>query len=170
MTELEQELQVFIDDSFSHIDHTDHALDLLTKLHSLMQRDNLRPYLNTKYLNIFTNFSHDLDVVSNMYEVLKADPPIPRNAPPVAGRILWVRHMLKMIEVPMHKFRKHAALMFHRDSKAIIRKYNKIAQAFVDFEVSVHPPRCVCTSTCCLTNQARTCAQRHLRISAALVC
>lgn len=55
----------------------------------------------------------------------------------MAGRIVWVRHLLKMIELPMHKFRQHAALMISRDSKSIIKKYNQIAQAFVAYEVIV---------------------------------
>jgi hypothetical protein len=46
----------------------------------------------------------------------------------VAGRIVWVRHLLKMIEIPMHKFSEHTALMISRDSKFIIKKYNQIAQ------------------------------------------
>lgn len=103
--EMEAQLQAFIHESFEQIESTDQALDLLSKFQALMQRDNLRPYLNTKYLDIFSNFAQDLDMVGNMYERLKNDPPISRDAPPVAGRIGWVRHMLKMIEVPMHKFR-----------------------------------------------------------------
>jgi dynein heavy chain len=48
---------------------------------------------------------------------------------------VWVRHLLKMIEVPMTKFRQHDALMISRDSRAIIKKYNQTAQAFVAYEV-----------------------------------
>jgi len=135
VAELEQQLQEYIRKNFLYIESTDQALDLLSNMHALLQRDSLKPYLNAKYLAVFTNFSHDLDAISNMYETLKENPPMPRDAPPVAGRIVWVRHLLKMIEVPMTKFRQHAALMISRDSKAIIKKYNQIAQAFVEYEV-----------------------------------
>lgn len=135
VTALELDLQEFIHESFLQIESTDQALDLLGKFHALLQRESLRPYLNTKYLDIFNNFSHDLDVVQNIYETLKDDPPTPRNAPPVARRILWVRHTLKMIEVPMQKFRNQAALMISKESKTIVKKYNRIAQAFVQYEV-----------------------------------
>jgi len=135
VAELEQQLQDYIHENFKHIESTDQALQLLSSLHALMQRDSLKPYLSAKYLDVFNNFSHDLDAVSNLYETQKDNPPMPRDAPPVAGRIVWVRHLLKMIEVPMHKFREHTALMISRESKFIIKKYNQIAQAFVAYEV-----------------------------------
>jgi hypothetical protein len=132
---LESDLQDFIHTMFTHIEGTDQALDLLSRFETLMQRDNLRAYLSTKYIDIFANFSSDLDSVAHMYETQKHEPPIARYAPPVAGRISWVRHMLKLIEVPMHKFRNHAALMLSKESKAIIKKYNKIARTFVEYEM-----------------------------------
>jgi len=135
VAELEQQLQDYIHENFKHIESTAQALELLSGLHALMQRDSLKPYLSAKYLNVFNNFSHDLDVVSNIYETQKDNPPMPRDSPPVAGRIVWVRHLLKMIEIPMHKFSEHTALMISRDSKFIIKKYNQIAQAFVAYEV-----------------------------------
>ena len=133
---LELDIQAFIHDSFVQIDSTDQALDLLGKLHALMQRDSLRPYLSSKYLDVFNNFSRDLDHVHNIYETYKDAPPTARNAPPVARRILWVRHTLKMIEVPMQRFRSHVALMISRESKSIIKKYNGIARVFVEYEVT----------------------------------
>ena len=64
---------------------------MLSKLHALLQRESLVPYLNAKYLNVFTNYSHDLDAVSNMYETLKENPPMARDAPPVAGTLMITR-------------------------------------------------------------------------------
>jgi dynein heavy chain len=39
-----------------------------------------------------------------MYERNKEAPPIARNAPPVAGNILWARQLLRRIEAPMVVF------------------------------------------------------------------
>jgi dynein heavy chain len=135
IAELEQQLQEYIDENFKCIESTEQALDLLSNLRALLQRDSLKQYLSAKYINVFTNFLHDLDVVSNLYETLKEDPPMFRDAPPVTGRIVWIRHLLRMIEEPMRKFQHHAALMISRDAKSIIKKYNQIAQAFVAYEV-----------------------------------
>lgn len=41
-----------------------------------------------RYMVIFQNYSRDLEAVQKLYEKHKYDPPIPRNAPPVAGNIM----------------------------------------------------------------------------------
>eukprot|EP00960_Hanusia_phi_P060235 764443-Hanusia_phi.AAC.2 len=86
-------------------------------------------------MEIFINFSQDLDIVSEKYELQKYEPPIPRNFPPVNGRIVWARQMLKLIEIPMQKFQENNALMITKESKAIIRKYNKIAKVLMEYEI-----------------------------------
>ena len=39
--------------------------------------------------------------IQKLYERHKLAPPLPRNAPPVAGNIMWARQLLRRIEVPM---------------------------------------------------------------------
>ena len=132
---LEQQLQDYIDKRFKHTESTEQSLDMLANFQALLDRDSLKPYLNAKHVDVFTNFMHDLDVVSNLYETQKENPPITRDSPPVAGRIMWVRHLLQMIEVPMKRFQQNKALMISKDCRVIIKKYNQIAQAFVSYEV-----------------------------------
>jgi dynein heavy chain len=39
--------------------------------------------------------------IQKLYERHKLAPPLPRDAPPVAGNIMWARQLLRRIEVPM---------------------------------------------------------------------
>ena len=39
--------------------------------------------------------------IQKLYERHKLAPPLPRNAPPVAGNIMWARQLLRRIELPM---------------------------------------------------------------------
>ena len=39
--------------------------------------------------------------IQKLYERHKQAPPLPRDAPPVAGNIMWARQLLRRIEVPM---------------------------------------------------------------------
>ena len=41
--------------------------------------------------------------MQGLYEKHKAAPPLPRNAPPVAGNIQWSRQLLRRIETPMKR-------------------------------------------------------------------
>ena len=60
--------------------------------------------LEAKYQVIFHNFLKDLDSVQQTYELQKANPPRARDAPLVAGCIMWARHLLRRIEQPMNRY------------------------------------------------------------------
>lgn len=64
----------------------------------IMQAD-----LAAKYVVIFQNYGNDLEAVQKLYEKHKHAPPIVRNAPPVAGNIMWARQLLRRIEMPMKR-------------------------------------------------------------------
>lgn len=136
--ELETALQVFINSSFENITSTENALNLLKKFQSILQRDNLRADLDSKYMVIFHNYGLDLENVQKTYERYKHNPPLVRNAPPVAGSITWSRQLLRRIEEPMKKFQSNKAIMNSKESKKIIRTYNKVARALVEFETLWH--------------------------------
>lgn len=84
------------------------------------------------------NYAHDLENVQKLYEKHKYEPPIPRNAPPVAGNIMWARQLLRRIEQPMQKFAQNKALMATKESKKIVKTYNKVAKALIEFETLWH--------------------------------
>ena len=63
----------------------------------------LQADLAAKYLVIFQNYGLDLEAVQKLYEKHKHAPPVVRNAPPVAGNIMWARQLLRRIEMPMKR-------------------------------------------------------------------
>lgn len=73
-------------------------------------------------------YAADLEAVQRLYEKHKAEPPVARNAPPVAGKIQWARHLLHRIEAPMQRFREREAVLAAKDSKKVFRTYNRLAQ------------------------------------------
>lgn len=59
-------------------------------------------------------YAADLEAIQKLYEKHKAAPPLPRNAPPVAGKIMWAKHLLHRIEAPMARWAVMSALpMLH---------------------------------------------------------
>ena len=82
-------------------------------------KQTLKADLDSKYTVIFHNYGLDLETVQKIYDKQKPAPPTTRNAPPVAGNILWSRQLLRRIEQPMKKF-----------------KSNKVADAFFDSSVA----------------------------------
>ena len=123
--ELENSLQQFINRSFENITSIEDSLGLLKRYQLILHRENLRNDLDSKLTLIFSNYGMELQHVETMYEKNKHNPPIARNMPPVAGNIAWGRHLLRKIEDPMLKFQGSPVVLASKESKKIIRTYNK---------------------------------------------
>jgi hypothetical protein len=76
---------------------------------------------------IFQHYARDLEGVQAQYEAHKHAPPLPHNVPPTAGSIMWSRHLLTRIEGPMQTFAPNKALMGLKESKKVIRLYNRVS-------------------------------------------
>ena len=134
MAELEAALQNFINRSFEHVGSIEQSLSLLKKYQAILHRENLRTDLDSKLSVIFHNYGMELTRVEQMYEKFKHAPPIIRNMPPVSGNISWARHLLRKAEDPMQKFQGNASILASKESKKIIRSYNKVAKTLIAFE------------------------------------
>lgn len=51
---------------------------------------------------------------------------------------MWARQLLRRIEAPMQRFAGNRALMSSKESKRVIRLYNRVAKALVEFEALWH--------------------------------
>lgn len=74
-------------------------------------------------------------MVCKIYSKQKQDPPLARNLPPIAGKIMWARHLFHRIRQPMESFQQHPAVLRTPDGKHVIRSYNRVAKALTEFEV-----------------------------------
>jgi dynein heavy chain, axonemal len=82
--------------------------------------------LDSKFAFIFHTYGEELAHVQDSYERHRHNPPVARNMPPVAGNILWARHLMQRIEEPMRTFQANPALATIRDSRKVIKTYNKV--------------------------------------------
>lgn len=90
------------------------------------------------YQRVLLNYAHDIERVSHVYNKEKKDPPIGRSLPPVAGKIVWARHLYKKIEEPMELFKQQTGVLDTAQAKGIIRNYNRVALMLVECEVLTH--------------------------------
>jgi dynein heavy chain len=134
MNELELSLQQFINRSFENIGSIEQSLNLLKSYQAILHRESLRADLDSKLSVIFNNYGQELVEIEQIYEKNKHNPPIARNMPPVAGNIIWARHLLRKIEEPMNKFQGNAAVLSTKESKKTIKLYNKVARTLIAFE------------------------------------
>jgi hypothetical protein len=98
---------------------------------------------------IFQRYARDLEAVQAQYEAQKHAPPVPHNVPPTAGNIMWARHLLVRIEEPMHRFAQNKGLMASKESKKVIKLYNKVGAGWEGAGVGVSAKaRCVILQAC----------------------
>ena len=81
---------------------TEKALELLGKFEKIK---GAQLNLNDKYMRVLANYGRDLETVRKFYQKGKEDPPILRNVPPIAGKIVWARQLYRRIEQPMRAFK-----------------------------------------------------------------
>ena len=67
--------------------------------------------LKDKYCLLLSSYAKDLEKVKKTYQNDRMDPVLPRNVPPIAGRISWARQLYRKIETPMKTFKKKTDLM-----------------------------------------------------------
>ncbi|CAL8073408.1 unnamed protein product [Calicophoron daubneyi] len=90
------------------------------------------------YSRILVRYGRELDRVAREYEKHKSDPPVLWDMPPVAGKISWARQLYCHIEGPMFILKDRRELMRTKEAKEITRRYNKLAEILVTFQVVLH--------------------------------
>uniref|UniRef100_A0A8C8C735 Dynein, axonemal, heavy chain 5 n=1 Tax=Oncorhynchus tshawytscha TaxID=74940 RepID=A0A8C8C735_ONCTS len=94
--------------------------------------------IDEKYQQILQNYGRDIEMVSRNYTKQKMDPPIGRDLPPVAGKILWARQLYRRIQEPMDLFQESPGVLATPEAKRIIRNYNRVARVLLEFEMLYH--------------------------------
>ena len=132
VSSVETELQQYIDKNFEVITSIEDSLKLLRKFKSILQRENLKNSLNSKYTILFHNYGLEIHQIEDQYQKYKNNPPIVRNLPTVSGSITWSRHLFHRISGPMEQFPQD--LLKAKESKRFVRMYNKIGYTLFSFE------------------------------------
>jgi dynein heavy chain len=73
--------------------------------------------------------------VRKLYEKNKQEPVLPRNLPPISGRITWARQLFRRITTPIKVFSSRPEIIKTEEAKNIVKNYNKMAQVLLEYEV-----------------------------------
>ncbi|NXA78248.1 DYH8 protein, partial [Thryothorus ludovicianus] len=134
---LETQLQNFMRTCFRKILSSQNSLQLLQRFQNLNM-----PCLQEETTHavgcILQHYVAELEATKKLYQTQKDDPPLARNMPPIAGKILWVRQLFRRINEPISYFHKHSDILSSPEGKAVVQSYNKLAYVLVEFEVVYH--------------------------------
>lgn len=95
-------------------------------------------HLDERYLETFMMFQEEMEKLRDRYNLERQTPPLPRNMPPVSGRIMWIRHFYQRILEPMQVFETKTRVMKHRKVQKSIQLFNALSMVFVHYENLYH--------------------------------
>ncbi|PZC81902.1 hypothetical protein B5X24_HaOG211688 [Helicoverpa armigera] len=128
-------LENFMINSVNKCPTTEIALHLLTRFEKL-KLDCL--YLEDQYYDLISTYTAEIEALRDRYNEEKEQPELPRNMPPVAGRVMWIRFYDKNINMPMDVFKKHHEVITHMNTQRCIKLYNVLTIVFTEFELIYH--------------------------------
>ncbi|XP_064563086.1 dynein axonemal heavy chain 8 [Zonotrichia leucophrys gambelii] len=134
---LETQLQNFMRTCFRKILSSQNSLQLLQRFQSLNMPCLQEETANT-ISSILQHYVAELEATKKLYQTQKDDPPLARNMPPIAGKILWVRQLFRRVNEPISYFHKHSDILASPEGKAVVQSYNKLAYVLVEFEIVYH--------------------------------
>ncbi|XP_077876201.1 dynein axonemal heavy chain 8 isoform X2 [Ictidomys tridecemlineatus] len=134
---LEVQIQAFMNSTFGKILSSQQALQLLQRFQKL-NIPCLQLEIDHTIERILQYYVAELEATKKLYHSQKDDPPLARNMPPIAGKILWVRQLYRRINEPINYFFKNSEILSSLEGKSVIRQYNKISYVLVEFEVIYH--------------------------------
>ncbi|CAJ1081553.1 dynein axonemal heavy chain 5 isoform X1 [Xyrichtys novacula] len=127
-----ESLQSLLDFWFQRSLTTQRMLELLTVFESGPTAAlDLRKY----HLQLLQRYSRELELLRKTYQRQRESPPLGRNLPPVAGRILWCRQIFRKIEAPMLILKKKLDVLKGPEMTKVIRSYNRLAGVLLHYEL-----------------------------------
>lgn len=130
---LDDELQVFIERNFSKFKIISYSLKLLKKLKGILKSNNIKNRLESKYETILQNYGSEIEAIIKRFDDNRADPPILRNMPNEAGKIIWVRHLFERLNGPMQEFPEN--MISHKEMRRYIDKFNMLGKNLIVYEI-----------------------------------
>ncbi|KAJ2947929.1 hypothetical protein O0L34_g9722 [Tuta absoluta] len=128
-------LENFMINTVQNCPTTEIAL-LLLKRFAKLELDSL--YLEDQYYDLISQYTSEITSTRDRYNNERDDPDLPRNMPPVAGRIMWIRFYDDNIKRNMETFKKHHEVITHTNTQRCIKLFNIMQIVFTEYEMIYH--------------------------------
>jgi dynein heavy chain, axonemal len=124
VAEIEAEAKVFINQSFKKLRSAEGAFDMLLRFKNIRSREAINSEMMKRFTDILSQYTKEVDLMSELFSIYKEDPPLYKNYPPSSGAIAWSRFLFKTIKSPMLKFLTVNELMDSEQGKQVISHSN----------------------------------------------
>eukprot|EP00750_Incisomonas_marina_P009230 INCI15857.2.p1 GENE.INCI15857.2~~INCI15857.2.p1 ORF type:complete len:4529 (-),score=890.01 INCI15857.2:58-13644(-) len=131
--EIELETTDFIDKSFRQLRSAEGAFNLLENFQNIKSRPSINKKMMQKFDDILQQYSKELGKMHGLFNDRKANPPLYKNYPPVAGAISWAASLFRMAKKPVMRFVSMPSLLETETGEQIKTEYVQFAKQVDDF-------------------------------------
>ncbi|XP_055386175.1 dynein axonemal heavy chain 8 [Condylostylus longicornis] len=130
---VEDKLREFLKITIQPIQNVESKL-LILKRFKRLHLDSL--CLDRRYLEISVELEKEIMILKDIYNEDRKNPPIPRNSPPIMGRIMWIRMLIKKIVKLMDAINQRPCVINHAKCQRTIHFYNYMMTLLYHYEIT----------------------------------
>ena len=102
--QIEDMAKQFIDASFKKLRSAEGAFDLLQNIKNIKSRESINKQLMSKWSEILDQYAREVEIIDDIFKTHKANPPVAKNQPKVAGAIAWSSSLFQRIKKTIVRF------------------------------------------------------------------
>ncbi|XP_039416979.1 dynein heavy chain 10, axonemal isoform X2 [Corvus cornix cornix] len=134
LTDIEEKMKRFIDESFKTLRSAETAFDMLLKYKQIQIRETIHKQLMKKFSDVLEKYCKEVEIVKQIFVQNLKDPPLYKNHPPVAGAIAWSRSLFRRIQHTIVRFQEVEELLATERGKEVKHKYLQVAKKMKEYE------------------------------------
>ncbi|XP_011639724.2 dynein heavy chain 10, axonemal [Pogonomyrmex barbatus] len=131
---LEDQAKFYIDECFTVLISAENSLEMLLKFKNMKTRAAIQSQLLRKFDVIMQQFSKEINIVENIYQRGKRNPPLLTYHPPMAGAIFWVKQLFHRLRKPVLIFQEVRELKHSPVKLLAFKQYYDLAKQLKEFE------------------------------------
>eukprot|EP00398_MALV-I-01_sp_L67-1_P000765 gene765-501_t len=133
---IEKKATAFLDKSFQKLRRAEGAFQLLRKFKNIESRDKINKKMNEKFVDILTQYNHEVCRMRALFKKGVEMPPISKNSPPVSGSIMWARSIFHRVKRPVLSFKTMPNLLESQQGQDACRDYVDLGKEILAYEQS----------------------------------
>jgi len=134
VVDIEGMIKTFIDSSFKKLRSSEKAFQVLQHFKEIKSREAIERQMSEKFSDIVRQFLKELRESQDIFQAQRANPPINRNMPDVAGKIQWSRALFGRVKRVMIKLQTHPGMQVTEEGSLSSQKYIAFGKEVRSFE------------------------------------
>jgi len=132
--QIEEATKTFINESFKKLRSAEGAFDLLQKFKHIKTRPLINKQMMDKFSDILGRYKEEVQLVKQIFEENRKNPPTFKNQPPVAGAIAWSKALFYRIKRSIIRFQSYEDMMAGDEGQLVTKYYVFVGRMVREFE------------------------------------